>query len=111
MERKVYPSWAFKENEREKQKINMEIYKELCIKYKICRFPYKWNKETACMEEVNIEGYDIVLERTAGYSHSTYTVLKNNTDLSDDEMALICDNGNLCFGYTMKGKNYYIFED
>lgn len=111
MERKVYPSWAFKENEREKAKINMDIYKELCEKYKICKNPYKYSKETGSLEEVNIDDYDIVLKRTAGYNHSTYAVLKNNTDLSGDEMALICDNGNLCFGYTMQGKDYYIFED
>ena len=111
MERKVYPSWAFKENEREMQKINMDIYKELCEKYKICKYPYKYNEETRSIQEINMDDYDIVLKRTAGYNHSTYAVLKNNTDLSGDEMALICDNGNLCFGYTMEGKDYYIFED
>lgn len=111
MERKVYVSWAFKENWEEKGKINMDIYKEFCEKYKIAKSPYKYNIEKACNEEVNIDDYDIVLKRTAGYNHSTYAVLKNNTDLSGDEMALICDNGNLCFGYTMEGKDYYIFED
>lgn len=29
LERKVYSSWAFKENEEEKRKINSEIYNEL----------------------------------------------------------------------------------
>ena len=35
MEKKVYSSYAFTENETEKMKINMKIYEELEQKYKI----------------------------------------------------------------------------
>ena len=59
----------------------------------------------------NPDDYDIVLDRTPGYNHSTYSVIKNNTELSQLELALICDDGNLCFGYTMQGSQFYIFED
>ena len=62
-------------------------------------------------EVENPDDYDIVLKRTAGYNHSTYAVIKNNTNLSQLELALICDDGNLCFGYTMEGSLFYIFED
>lgn len=100
IEKKIYSSWAFEKNESEKAHCNREIYKELCEKYKISRY----NVE-------NPDDYDIVLDRTPGYNHSTYSVIKNNTELSQLELALICDDGNLCFGYTMQGSQFYIFED
>ena len=100
LQKKIYSSWAFTENESGKASINREIYKKICEKYKISRY-----------EVENPEDYDIVLKRTAGYNHSTYSVIKNDTNLSQLEIALICDNGNLCFGYTMKGSQFYVFED
>lgn len=100
IEKKIYSSLAFKENESEKAHCNREIYKELCEKYKISRYKVE-----------NSDDYDIVLDRTPGYNHSTYSVIKNNTELSQLELALICDDGNLCFGYIMQGSQFYIFED
>lgn len=100
LEKKIYSSWAFTENESEKASINREIYKEFREKYKISRY-----------EVENPDDYDIVLKRTAGYNHATYSVIKNTTDLSQLELALICDDGNLCFGYRMEGSQFYIFED
>lgn len=100
LQKKIYSSWAFTENEFEKGNINCEIYEELCKKYKISR-----------CEVENPDDYDIVLDRTPGYNHSTYRVIKNTTNLSQLELALICDSGNLCFGYRMKGSLFYIFED
>lgn len=82
LEKKIYREWAFTGNESEKASINREIYKELCEKYKISRY-----------EVENPDDYDIVLKRTAGYNHSTYAVIKNNTNLSQLELALICDDG------------------
>jgi hypothetical protein len=101
MERKVYDSWAFSENENEKREINKSIYDELMSKYKI----------TQLYKDTNIDDFDIVVDRVSGYNHSTYSIVKNNTELSQDELALVCDDGNLCFGYTMKGNSFYIFED
>lgn len=100
IEKKVYSSWAFTKDEMEKRDTNRSIYNELCEKYKISRYLVD-----------NIDDYDIVLRRTPGYNHSTYQVVKNTTDLTKDELALVCDDGNLCFGYTMKGSQFYIFED
>jgi tRNA U54 and U55 pseudouridine synthase Pus10 len=74
LEKKIYREWAFTGNESEKASINREIYKELCEKYKISRY-----------EVENPDDYDIVLKRTAGYNHSTYAVIKNNTNLSQLE--------------------------
>ena len=59
-----------------------------------------------------MDDYDLVYKREAAYNHGEYTVLKNETDLTSDEIALIMDGGNLCFGYTRQSENFfYIFED
>lgn len=112
LERKVYSSYAFSKNESEKMKINKEIYEELKKKWKISRSTSFYNTETKQMEKVNFDDYDLIYERTAGYAHGEYTIFKNETDLSDNELALIFDGGNLCFGFTKKNSNFfYIFED
>ena len=59
---------------------------------------------------INREIYKELCEKYK-INHSTYAVIKNNTNLSQLELALICDDGNLCFGYTMEGSLFYIFED
>lgn len=69
MEKIVYSSYAFTENESEKSKINREIYSELKEKYK-------------CPDKVTL-----------------------------NELALICDGGNLCFGYSGSKKFLSVFED
>lgn len=102
---KVYVEWAFKENEQEKAKVNRETYKEINEKWRINRH------EDFNQSEINEEDFDLIIERTAGYNHATYRIIKNETDLTQDEIALVCDGGNLCFGYTMKGSIFYVFED
>ncbi len=104
MEKKVYESYAFTENEDLKMKINLEILKELKEKYRI--------KSTYQGEDINYDDYDLIYERKAGYNHGEYYIKKNNTNLTSDELALIFDDGNLCFGYTKKSETfYYVFED
>ena len=100
IEKKVYSPWAFTKDEMEKRDMNNTIYNELCEKYKI-----------SSSSVDNIDDYDIVLRRTPGYNHSTYEVIKNTTDLSQDELALICDNGNLCFGYRCDNNIFIIYID
>lgn len=101
LERKVYSQWAFTKNEDEKSKINRAIYEELKEKYKI-----------ASNIEANFDDYDLVYERKAGYNHGEYTIHKNETTMTDDELALIFDGGNLCFGYKKENSNFfYVFED
>lgn len=96
LEKRVYSPWAFTENEDEKSKINYELFKEL--------------KDKA-----------VVLEKSSGYAHFVAIVLPTDKEhfkwLEDDsihhnderkelldELALIADNGNLCFGYAYLGK-------
>lgn len=101
---KVYSGWAFSENENEKAESNRQTYKEICEKWRIKRIG--WTDKT-----INSDNYDLIISRSAGYNHSTYHIVKNETDLSRDEIALVCDEGNLCFGYTMEGNDFYVFED
>ena len=92
MEKKVYSSWAFTENEDEKMKINMQIYH---------RAPT--NEE--------IEQNDIVFSRKACYAHGEYRIYKCPDEVTLDELALICDGGNLCFGYRGNKNNLSVSED
>jgi len=86
IERKIYSGWAFSENAQEKSEMNREIYNEIKSKAKI---------------------------RSAGvgYAHSKYEVLDNPENLSILELALICDGGNLCFGYRVEGRYIVIHTD
>lgn len=111
-ERKVYSSYAFKEDEREKSRINHEIYKELMEKWRISSSKDFYDPEAKECKQVNFDDYDLIYTRKAGHAHGEYTIHKNHTDLSADELALIFDGGNLCFGYTKQREDFfYIFED
>lgn len=105
IERKIYNGYAFTENEREKAKINYEIYKELKGKYKIlgmCAHP----------SDEEIEENDIVYTRKAGYAHAEYKVWKCPKWITVNELLLIFDGGNLCFGgYRQSDNSYIINED
>lgn len=98
MERKIYSPWAFTGNEKEKSKINYEIFKELKQKYRITQI------DLVDGVDLNFDDYDVIIGRKACYCHSKYKVYKNTPKLSDDELALLCDDGNLCFGYTYEGE-------
>ena len=86
IERKIYSGWAFTENEREKAKINYEIYEEIKEKAEV-----KWVRSLHGRQE--------------------YEVVSNPHNLSTEELALICDSGNLCFGYRTKGDLIVIYTD
>lgn len=80
--------------------MNRTIYNELKEKYRISSYKVD-----------NLDDYDIVLDCTQGMHYSVYKIIKNNTQLSDLELALICDDGRLCFGYSRHGNKFYINED
>lgn len=102
IERKVYSSYAFSENAREKMRINQEIFEELKSKWVIYRSTSSCGAEAKLLDDC-----DLVYKRKAGYGYWEYEILKNETDLSDDELALIFDCGNLYFGYTKKSDNFF----
>lgn len=86
LERRIYSSYAFTENEQEKSKINYEIYSEI--------------KDKAKVRYVR-----------SGYAHKVYEVVSNPEGLNTLQLALICDGGNLCFGYRLQGGNIVIHTD
>ena len=103
IEKRVYSTWAFSENEGEKAEINRTIYKELKEKYKISTSETYYNAETKTREPINADDFDIIVTcEGSGYAHKLYKVVKNEPKLSTAELALICDGGNLCFGYDMR---------
>lgn len=108
MEKKVYSSYAFTENEREKSRINIEIYKELKEKYKILKLTDIDHREPTSEE---LEQNDIVYSRKACYGHGEYKIYKCPQELTLDELALICDGGNLCFGYRGNKSFLSVSED
>lgn len=97
----VYNGWAFKENSDEKATINRIIYDELHAKYKIYR------DDMNSIPNVNTNDYDVVIGREPAYLHSKYYVHKNAPGLSHNELLLLCDRGNLCFGGSCIGDNVY----
>ena len=74
-------------------------YNELKEQYKIAR-----SARGMTSEEFN--KYDVVIECIGtGYANKKYRVLHNGPGLSTQDLAIICDCGNLCFGYRTEGAN------
>lgn len=109
IEKKIYPSFAFTENEREKAQMNAEIHKELTDRYKVYRNDVKIDLKDG--DDCNFSDYDVVIGRKAGYNHALYRIYKNEPKLTTPELALICDHGSLCFGYGIQGDLIRVFED
>lgn len=105
IERRVYNNWAFTDQEKLKGKINSQIYEALKRKYR-CVVVFRtevglYNKDT----------FDLIIIREVQFRHSNYYIHHNTTPLSDDEILLICDQGNLCFGGQRIGDVYVVEED
>ena len=101
----VYPAWAFTKDADEKSHVNYKTYEALRMKYKIA-----WERNINKGEETD---YDIIIRATViGYTYNEYTVVKKPAEVTDDEIALICDSGNLSFGYvkTPSG-DFHIYTD
>lgn len=108
MKKMVYTSYAFTENEDEKMRINREIYGELKQKYKILKIS---DIDHTSPTGKQLAEYDIVYSRKACYAHGEYKIYKCPEEIRLDELALICDDGNLCFGYSGSKKQLTVFED
>lgn len=109
MEKRIYSPWAFTENEHEKCRINYDIFAELKGKYKIFRRDQKIDLIDG--EDCNFAEYDVIIGRKPGYNHAIYRIHKNAPGLSTAELALLCDEGNLCFGYTSQDGYIRVSED
>jgi hypothetical protein len=104
VERKIYSPWAFTENSSDKAKMNCEIYQE--IKDKAVKI-YREGQATAEL----LKTKSVVLDYAHGYGHTKYKVLSNPHNLTNTQLALICDDGNLCFGHCASGNIIKIYID
>mgnify|MGYP003622000688 CR=1 FL=1 len=102
VEKKIYAPWAYLENEFEKRDMNIAIYEELKAKYKIADSFNALGHESE---------YDLIYSSESCYGHTVYTIIKNTTELTDEELALIFDRGNLCFGFSTIGGHITVFTD
>ena len=60
----------------------------------------------------NMDDYDVVVECIGyGYAHKKYRVLKNAPSLNNEDLAIICDNGCLPFGYRCEGGVICVYID
>ena len=81
-------------------------YNELVAQYKVTTIG------GYASEEINLDDYDVVIMRVgAGYAHEKYKVIKNGPNLLIQDLAILCDRGNLCFGYRVQDNMIYIHTD
>lgn len=87
--------WEIKRDERVKR------YNELMQKYRIAKGPV-----------TNTNNFDVIVSWVgAGCGNAKYMVEKNTPGLSNDDLALICDGGNLCFGYRTEDRCIVVYTD
>ena len=73
---------------------------------------YKIGYSDAVLYCVGAESYDVVVVKVGfGYAHTKYRVLVNKPNLSNEDLAIICDRGNLCFGYRANGSIISVYTD
>ena len=112
MSYKITPKWAMKKNSRELGKHNYRVYEELKEKYKIWGSGLEKYVGKGEYEPIDQDKFDVIYKCIGtGYGHKTYKICKNAPELSKDALALICDQGNLCFGYSSVGNEITIYTD
>ena len=112
MDKIITSGWAMKEDPQEKGKTNYEAYLELREKYKIWSSGLKKYVGKGQYEPIDQDKYDVIYECVGtGYANKRYRVYKNAPNLAKDELALICDGGNLCFGYCSMGNEITVYTD
>ena len=106
LEWKVYSGWAFKDDAEDKSKINIGLYEARKSKAKQCWMDPR-TRLLNCTSE-DMENYCCFINEGRGYANTRYRILSNPHNFSNDELALICDGGNLCFGYRMEGSDVIV---
>src|SRR5690625_6494023 len=97
----ITSSWAYDGNASEKAKNNQKAYEGL--RHKALR------KSNPTKEEM--DKYTCYTSIGPGYGHVKYKILSNPHKLTELELALICDEGNLCFGHRTEGDIIVIHTD
>ena len=100
MSRKIIYGCGISQEQRE---INNKVYKEL--------YPmFKYAKNNDYSNE-DLSKYVVFSDLGYGYANHNYRIHSNPYNLSDDEIALVLDGGNLCFGYRSSGDVFTIYTD
>lgn len=100
MSREIIYGCGITQDQRE---INNKIYQELQPLFKYAS-NYNYNDE-------DLNKYIVYSDLGFGYANHRYRVHSNPYNLSDDEIALVLDRGNLCFGYRRNGDVFTIYID
>ena len=100
MSRKIIYGCGISQEQRE---INNRIYNELYPMFKYAKNNDYSNEDLSKYVVFSGLGY--------GYANHSYRVHSNPYNLSDDEIALVLDGGNLCFGYRRNGDIFTIYID
>lgn len=107
MTNKIYSDYAWEKEDLEKGKQNRKTYEELKSLYNIAE-SYNYDK----MSDEEKEKVDIVFSIDQnGYASTVYYIEKNRPNLTNLELALICDKGNLCFGFSAGIDTIKIYTD
>lgn len=88
---------------QDQKEINNKIYQELQPLFKSVS-NYNYNDEDS-------NKYVLYSDLGFGYANHSYRIHSNPYNLSDDEIALVLDRGNLCFGYRRNGDVFTIYID
>lgn len=106
---KIYDKWAYTSNEEERKISNSKAFKELQENYKILRS--NGDNHVKPTQEY-LDKYDFIYSSKIINNGIEYIVYKYPKELNNDEIALICDMGNLCMGYSIFKKygNGIIFQ-
>lgn len=89
-----YSEWAFAASAQEMYEANMAALDEYAGRY--CTPRYNESVEDCVKENPDKLVYFI---SNHGYARNTYAIAANPENLSMEEIALIVDHGNLCFGF------------
>ena len=100
MSRKIIYGCGISQEQRE---INNKIYNELYPMFKYAKNNDYSNEDLSKYVVFSGLGY--------GYANHSYRIHSNPYNLSDDEIALVLDRGNLCFGYRRNGDVFTIYID
>ena len=90
-------------------------YKELCKKYKISHIAHVWDtmlKTFRPFTDKELAQFDVIVTHIKShYGRNEYKIIKNKPKLSSKDLAIICDEGNLAFGYTGDQKRLSVYTD
>lgn len=99
----VYAPWAFQENEGEKRDANRRLFGQLSERLGIDRTQAPWRA---------VGGGGLRFEELAPtYAERHFRVTEKPDWMTWAEVALVCDHGNLCFGFHLRGNVIDVYTD